>query len=218
MYRHERSLVKQLADKPFVLIGVNSDQGISGKNLQQLRETIKKKNLTWRSFQNENGKDGVISEQFFCLRVYRSGSVITDVMSLKRKASLLTHFADLSPHTYSNDVVEDTVLNIGWLCGTQSYETGATSIAFRNALDDLVSRPVILHRDAHRCNLGCAEPNLGNGQIRVLGKDQIWYSAPTLVHHYVVCHDYRPPDRFVSAVLDGIAVMIEPDRIPYWPR
>jgi len=64
MYRHERSLVKQLADKPFVLIGVNSDQGISGKNLQQLRETIKKKNLTWRSFQNENGKDGVISEQW----------------------------------------------------------------------------------------------------------------------------------------------------------
>ena len=56
MYPHERSLVKQLADKPFAIIGVNSD-----KDLDKIRETVKEKNLTWRSFQN-SASDVAISE------------------------------------------------------------------------------------------------------------------------------------------------------------
>ncbi len=59
MYPHERSLVKQLAGKPFVLIGVNSDGDID-----KLKEIIIEKNLTWRSFQNDEGKDGVISDMW----------------------------------------------------------------------------------------------------------------------------------------------------------
>ena len=59
MYPHERSLVKQLAGKPFALIGVNSDNDI-----EQLKEIIKEKNLTWRSFQNQAGVDGPISEMW----------------------------------------------------------------------------------------------------------------------------------------------------------
>ncbi len=51
MYSHERSLVKQLAEKPFALIGVNSDQ-----DLEKIREVVKEKNLTWRSFQNKGGE------------------------------------------------------------------------------------------------------------------------------------------------------------------
>ena len=57
MYPHERSLVKQLEGKPFALIGVNSD-----RDLQELKKTIKEENLTWRSFQDAAGKDGVISK------------------------------------------------------------------------------------------------------------------------------------------------------------
>lgn len=59
MYPHERSLVKQLADKPFALVGVNSD-----RDLDTLKKVVKEKNLTWRSFQNQKGKDGVISEMW----------------------------------------------------------------------------------------------------------------------------------------------------------
>jgi len=58
MYPHERSLVKQLADKPFALIGVNSDQ-----DLDEIREVVKEKKLTWRSFQNSGG-DTPISEDW----------------------------------------------------------------------------------------------------------------------------------------------------------
>lgn len=60
MYPHERSLVKQLADQPFALIGVNSD-----RDLDQIREVVKEKNITWRSFWNgPQGTGGPISTEW----------------------------------------------------------------------------------------------------------------------------------------------------------
>ena len=58
MYPHERSLVKQLAGKPFALIGVNSDD-----DLETIRKVATRKNITWRSFQNESST-GTISEKW----------------------------------------------------------------------------------------------------------------------------------------------------------
>ena len=57
MYPHERSLVEQLNDKPFALIGVNSDS-----DLDEVRETIKENKLAWRSFQNKREGQKPISE------------------------------------------------------------------------------------------------------------------------------------------------------------
>ncbi|MFT5302689.1 MAG: hypothetical protein ACI87E_001394 [Mariniblastus sp.] len=45
MYPHERSLVKQLAGKPFAIVGVNSD-----RDREVLKKVLDEKNLTWRSF------------------------------------------------------------------------------------------------------------------------------------------------------------------------
>lgn len=60
MYPHERSLVKQLADKPFALIGVNSD-----RDREKLKEVMKEKNITWRSFWNgPQGTSGPISTKW----------------------------------------------------------------------------------------------------------------------------------------------------------
>ena len=60
MYPHERSLVKQLANQPFALIGVNSDS-----DLDEIREIVKEKNITWRSFWNgPEGTRGPISEDW----------------------------------------------------------------------------------------------------------------------------------------------------------
>jgi hypothetical protein len=60
MYPHERSLVKQLADKPFALIGINSD-----KDREKLKEVMKQKNITWRSFWNgPEGTAGPISAKW----------------------------------------------------------------------------------------------------------------------------------------------------------
>ena len=60
MYPHERSLVKQLSEKPFALIGVNSDS-----ELDEIRSIVKEKNITWRSFWNgPDGTSGPISTQW----------------------------------------------------------------------------------------------------------------------------------------------------------
>ena len=57
MYPHERSLVKKMQNKPFALIGVNSDD-----NLDELKPVLKEEQITWRSFWNgEKGTGGPIS-------------------------------------------------------------------------------------------------------------------------------------------------------------
>ncbi len=59
MFPHERSLVKRMEDKPFALIGINSDSD---------REECKKKNekaeITWRSFWNGGSTGGPISTEW----------------------------------------------------------------------------------------------------------------------------------------------------------
>jgi len=45
MYPDERAITRELADKPFVLIGVNSD-----RNLETARSAVARENLSWRHF------------------------------------------------------------------------------------------------------------------------------------------------------------------------
>jgi peroxiredoxin len=54
MWPHERSLVKQLAGKPFAVIGVN----ISEANTRALKKVVEKENLTWRSFSDPRTSEG----------------------------------------------------------------------------------------------------------------------------------------------------------------
>ena len=60
MYPHERSLVKKMEGRPFALLGVNSDT-----DREQLKEVLKKENITWRSFWNgKEGTGGPVSKQW----------------------------------------------------------------------------------------------------------------------------------------------------------
>ena len=54
MWPHERSLVKQLADKPFAVIGAN----VSEANPSALKKVVEKENLTWRSFSDPRTSEG----------------------------------------------------------------------------------------------------------------------------------------------------------------
>lgn len=56
MYEHERSLVKRLADKPFALLGINSD-----KDREELKKVMEKENISWRSWWNGGSTQGPIS-------------------------------------------------------------------------------------------------------------------------------------------------------------
>jgi len=59
MYPHERSLVKRLADKPFAIVGVNSDD-----DRERILQTMVKESITWRSFWNDGGTGGRISKEW----------------------------------------------------------------------------------------------------------------------------------------------------------
>ena len=56
MFEHERSLVKRLEGKSFVLIGINSDQ-----DREETKKKSEKEQITWRSFWNGGSTRGPIS-------------------------------------------------------------------------------------------------------------------------------------------------------------
>ena len=58
MYPHERSLVKKMENKPFALLGINSDPR------EHLKETLKKENMTWRSWWDGGNTQGPIATEF----------------------------------------------------------------------------------------------------------------------------------------------------------
>ena len=59
MYPHERSLVKKMSDRPFALLGVNSDE-----ELDALKERMVEENITWRSWRNGGSTSGPISSKW----------------------------------------------------------------------------------------------------------------------------------------------------------
>jgi hypothetical protein len=60
MYPHERSLVSRMANKPFALLGVNSDS-----NRKELRDVVlKKEKITWRSWWDGGSTGGPIAKQY----------------------------------------------------------------------------------------------------------------------------------------------------------
>lgn len=56
MYPHERSLVQRLRGRPFVLLGVNSDQ-----DREELKQVVVDEQITWRSWWDGGSTDGPIA-------------------------------------------------------------------------------------------------------------------------------------------------------------
>ena len=59
MYPHERSLVQRLEDKPFALLGINSDG-----DREALKKTLEEEKITWRSWWDGGGTSGPIATQW----------------------------------------------------------------------------------------------------------------------------------------------------------
>lgn len=119
----------------------------------------------------------------------------------------MTSYPDLSPYEYDH---HDTVpsYNVGWLEVGMPFPTGPTRVDFHHKLAEHCQGQffVNLYKGAHSCQFcelsGNSEATTGNGEIRVIGRDII-YAAPALIAHYVIEHDYKPPDEFVEAVTVG---------------
>ncbi len=61
MYPHERSLVKRLQDqeKRFVFLGINSNE-----DREELKKTLDKEQITWRSWWDRGSPDGPIQTKW----------------------------------------------------------------------------------------------------------------------------------------------------------
>lgn len=114
----------------------------------------------------------------------------------------MTYFEDLSPYTYFHgDEDPPGTVNVGWLAVKHPFATGDTSVEFRAKLALLCERPVKQTRGTHECYFckGRGKP-WSSAEMRV-SDDERTYAAPLLIHHYVVAHNYRPPQEFIDAVL-----------------
>lgn len=131
----------------------------------------------------------------------------------------MTYYEDLTPYEYGRDQPEAGTVNVGWLSRYRPFNKGETPDAFKARLFEfcLDGNLVRFTRGFHVCEFcGIAEGEwfekhpqydeggmgLGNGEIRVIGEGVV-YAAPALIYHYVVQHGYRPPDEFVTAIMDG---------------
>jgi hypothetical protein len=59
MYPYERSLVKRLADKPFALLGINSDD-----DKEKLQAVMEEEQITWRSWWDSGSTQGPIQAAY----------------------------------------------------------------------------------------------------------------------------------------------------------
>jgi hypothetical protein len=59
MYPHERSLVERLKDRPFTIVGVNSDS-----DREMLKKVVAQEKITWRSFWDGGSTSGPTAKQW----------------------------------------------------------------------------------------------------------------------------------------------------------
>lgn len=122
------------------------------------------------------------------------------------------YYKDLSKYRYFK--TKEPAVNIGWLDGHHTYETGPVPEEFLDKLWKYMRYPVEVARGFHVCELCPRESSgksvrieyknvrrtVGYYEIRVFGERNT-YAFPSLAFHYILEHHYRPPQEFIDAVL-----------------
>ena len=133
----------------------------------------------------------------------------------------MSYYADLTPYEYSDS--DHEMSNIGWLAIGHNFEVGDVSSGFVDALTLCAVESFHETRGFHSCEF-CAEESpvrvkrpdgsryvsLGMAEIHVAGANGQRYAAPDLIVHYVLAHNYRPPEEFQRAVILDNATRVRP--------
>ncbi|WP_049804481.1 DUF7919 family protein [Microlunatus phosphovorus] len=126
----------------------------------------------------------------------------------------MTFFSDFSNYRYRATLVP--MVNIGWLGAGRSFPTGPVPT-------DVIEKLMLLTEDLHNIMRGvhdcefCQEESpirlaakvprgyvsLGMGELHRIDVDETIFTAPSLVIHYIIQHNYQPPENFIRAVREG---------------
>lgn len=129
------------------------------------------------------------------------------------------YYEDMSNYCYYLKKPVSTVKNIGWLEKDRAYKKGIVSKKFMQNLvniiqgNDLINAHVNEIRSYHPCNFcGCGDPitilskandvTLGASEIWIpsFSNDDVYFSSPSMVYHYIKDHGYLPPEDFIISV------------------
>lgn len=124
-------------------------------------------------------------------------------------------YKDFSKYEYDN-VKLNNVINIGWLGGVGSFQIGNVSEEFIKNLWEYYKCPFFTTRKVYQNEkldgywkfftafLNGREIGLGSSEIRVLDKKKgVVYASPNLIIHYIINHNYLPPQEYIKAVIEG---------------
>lgn len=114
----------------------------------------------------------------------------------------------------------DMLLSVGWLCKAQDFSKGTPPEDFISRLTDLLVWPVqdpftsYVMFGHHACDLCPLErqslkQRVGSRSIAVgrrnlfvpKPRSELVYVAPSTIIHYILEHDYLPPEEFQNAVM-----------------
>ena len=126
----------------------------------------------------------------------------------------MSEYFDFSRYMYRQK--EKNTFNIGWL-EKNDFTKGKVSQIFLENLFEYIKYPIHMTRGLYHnlqldnetdtftaCYKGY-EILLGSAEIRVIDVDnKTIYASPNLILHYIVNHNYLPPDNFIRAVNNGV--------------
>lgn len=127
------------------------------------------------------------------------------------------YIPDLVPYASFSYIGEFVLKAVGWLDNKHDFPKGDVPGEFVTRLQEFCRRPFVVTFGVHYCEF-CADDYhgtyilhdqgkvfLGSTDIAVFDEPQskIAYIAPDMVYHYVVDHNYLPPEAFVKAILNS---------------
>ena len=127
------------------------------------------------------------------------------------------HYEDLTQYSQCLKTPLPSVRNVGWLDAAQHFPRGPVAGDFLPKLREVVCSVGALdvHVNKLRCFDDCSmcgeagtfefdgrEVKLLSSELWIPGLDRdTYWVAPSLLHHYVDAHAYRPPQEFIEAVM-----------------
>jgi len=126
----------------------------------------------------------------------------------------MTYIKDLSKYDYLYDCNTTNTKNIGWLDNVHGFSTGTVSDEVIKKLERISKISVNRTRGLHSCEI-CGSKNIvihhidgepflvGDAEIRVFSAAGNIYAAPNMLLHYIINHNYMPPEEFLDAIISG---------------